>query len=250
MQGAKKLAAQRVEARGQPLDPADQNIVRPGPGVLGGMKPHDFTQAPANAVANNGIARLFRDGEAEARRQDHGSATVLRVLARGGPAARSRAGADAGPWRRPGNPRASSAARAAAAPKRRLRRQPKGGAKPVRRRRDGTWRAFAPGLRPRGVCGRERGGRSAPCGRRRWPCGRESHDGACARFLTVDRSASRVCSGSLGRRAEPAPNVQGFALRRFPPATRSDAALVRMPLEIRMQTPMDAGARPKSRAAL
>ncbi len=48
-------------------------------------------------------------------------------------------------------------------------------------------------VRPTGTCGRGRGGRSAPCGRRRWPCGRGSRGGACERASWVDRSASRSC---------------------------------------------------------
>ena len=48
-------------------------------------------------------------------------------------------------------------------------------------------------LRPTATCGLGRGGRSAPCGRRRWPSARGSHGGACERACSVDRSASRSC---------------------------------------------------------
>jgi hypothetical protein len=62
---------------------------------------------------------------------------------------------------------------------------------------DGSSKAFRAGtrgveFRRRASCGRGRGGRSAPCGRRRSPCARENHAGVCARVCSADRCASQL----------------------------------------------------------
>jgi len=70
LQGAEEFAAQLVETRGQRLDSADQDIIGsglgPGAGARG-VKTDDFAQAAADAVADDGISGLFRDRESESR---------------------------------------------------------------------------------------------------------------------------------------------------------------------------------------
>jgi len=56
--------------------------------------------------------------------------------------------------------------------------------------------AWSGPVRRSDACGRGRGGRREPCGRRWSPDGRESRDGACAPVCWVDRSASRSFSAA------------------------------------------------------
>ena len=51
-----------------------------------------------------------------------------------------------------------------------------------------------PWLRRSDACGRARGVRRGPCGRRSWPGAHGSHGGACAPVSRVDKSASRLFS--------------------------------------------------------
>ena len=66
-QGAGEIVAQFLEGGGQGLDPRDQHIIMIGLGKGRIRQPQGFAQAAANAVADDGIADLFGDGEAKAR---------------------------------------------------------------------------------------------------------------------------------------------------------------------------------------
>ena len=67
-QRADDLAAQIVEGSGQRLDARNQHIIMAGLGQRAVRQPHGFAQAAADAVANDGIADLLGDGEAETGR--------------------------------------------------------------------------------------------------------------------------------------------------------------------------------------
>ena len=120
-----------------------------------------LAQAAADAVSYDGTSGLLGDREADARR-----ALIGRTDA-GFAASRSR--------RSPCDRRAARGSAVACAVSASMKRAGRSGdaIRPCR-------------LRPKGACGRARGGRPGPCGHPWWQGGRGSRDGACGRAWTVD----------------------------------------------------------------
>ena len=166
-------------------------------------EPDDFAQAAADAVADDGIADFLGDREADAGR----------LVGARGRIALARLEHEAVLMLAPplgGGEEVGALLEAHDAGMRRCNVKTHAG---VGVRGQG-WAVFGTGhgegrarrrrcVRRKGACGRARGGPRRPCGRRRWPCASGSRDGACARVWTVDRYASRVCSG-LSRRVDKA----------------------------------------------
>ena len=154
----------------------------PIPASLGQHQPGSFLQAAAGAVADHGVADLLRHGETQPCR------TTRHCVA--APAAPALASAPCAPWPpHAGTPRGASGGRVA-------------------------WPS-SPRFRPTGACGPWRGGWPAPCGLRRWPCGRGTRAAACGPASTVDRCASRAGSPMMpgpaqrARAPRPAPVAGG-----------------------------------------
>ena len=157
----------------------DQHEVDAGAGRPGEQQARGFLQPAAGAVAHHGVADLFGHGEAEARRR--------RVVAAHERLQHQAGLGPCGPWRRRAGTRRGASGAAA------------GDVMEASRPGAAAWP-----LRPTGACGPWRGGWPAPCGRRRWPCGRESRGGAYGPASRVDRCASRRSPTEEGGRTRPA----------------------------------------------
>ena len=153
---------------GQRRSPPDQHIIMSEPKRIPGIQPDKLSQPPSHAVAFDGISDLLGDGETDPARTRVAPVARLQnktcgrnpVLARGGHKIRS-------------FPQALH----------RNGQQPRG--RQVMRS---------------GACGHGRAAPRSLCGLRRWPYGHESHDGACARACSVDRSVSRGLSPLVAAR--------------------------------------------------